>query len=164
MGLAFQCGRLLWPTLLRTGAFTPFSPAFQCSCKTSSTTNWTRQGSWLHSPTYSWLASFSLQARSSKIFESRFCNCKNSVYFSMNHRLKFNWIWCLFSNTFTFTPYKQLSNLLGILKSVSIVFCTAMKSGSLRRFKRYPTTYRWVSSQLPFYCGLRIILVCPNPH
>ena len=34
--------------------------------------------------------------------------------------------------------------------SVSKGFDTAMKTGSSRRFKRYPTTYMWVSSWLPF--------------
>ena len=34
--------------------------------------------------------------------------------------------------------------------SVSIGFSTAMKTGSSRQFKRYPTTYIWVSSWLLF--------------
>ena len=34
--------------------------------------------------------------------------------------------------------------------SVSIGFGTAMITGSSRRFKRYPTTYMWVSSWLSF--------------
>ena len=34
--------------------------------------------------------------------------------------------------------------------SVSKGFDTAMKTSSSRRFKRHPTTYRWVSSWLPF--------------
>ena len=33
---------------------------------------------------------------------------------------------------------------------VSKGFDSAMKTGSSRRFKRYPTTYRWESSQIPF--------------
>ena len=44
----------------------------------------------------------------------------------------------------------QLSNLRWMPNSVSKGFDIAMKTGSSRRFKRYPTTYRWVSSQLPF--------------
>ena len=44
----------------------------------------------------------------------------------------------------------QLSNLWSMPNSVSIGFGTAMKMCSSRRFKRYPTTHRWVSSQLPF--------------
>ena len=34
--------------------------------------------------------------------------------------------------------------------SVSKGFDTTMKTGSTRQFKRYPSTYRWVSSWLPF--------------
>ena len=34
--------------------------------------------------------------------------------------------------------------------TVSKGFDTAMKMGSSRRFKLYPTTYIWVSSQIPF--------------
>ena len=49
----------------------------------------------------------------------------------------------------------QLSNLWWIPNSVSKGFDTAMKTGSSRRFKRYPTTYNWVSSRPPcLYCGL----------
>ena len=44
----------------------------------------------------------------------------------------------------------QLSNLWWMPNSVRKGFDTAMKTGSSRQFKRYPTTYRWVSSQLPF--------------
>ena len=44
----------------------------------------------------------------------------------------------------------QLSNLWWIPNSVSKGFATAMKTGSSRRFKLYPTTYMWVSSWLPF--------------
>ena len=44
----------------------------------------------------------------------------------------------------------QLSNLWRIPNSVRIGFDPAMKMGSSRRFKRYPTTYMWVSSWLPF--------------
>ena len=44
----------------------------------------------------------------------------------------------------------QLSNLWRIPNSVRIGFGPAMKMGSSRRFKRYPTTYMWVSSQLLF--------------
>ena len=44
----------------------------------------------------------------------------------------------------------QLSNLWWMPNSVSIGFDTAMKTDSSRRFKRYPTTYGWVSSRLPF--------------
>ena len=44
----------------------------------------------------------------------------------------------------------QLSNLWWIPNSVCIGFGPAMKTGSSRRFKRYPTTHMWVSSQLPF--------------
>ena len=43
----------------------------------------------------------------------------------------------------------QLSNLWWISNSVSKGVGTAMKTGSSRQFKRYPTTYRWVSSWLP---------------
>ena len=45
--------------------------------------------------------------------------------------------------------HSPLSNVWWIRNSVSIGFDTAMKTDS-RRFKRYPTTYRWVSSRLPF--------------
>ena len=60
----------------------------------------------------------------------------------------------------------QLWNLWWMLNSVRLGFGTATKTGSSRRFKRYPTTYMWVSSRLPFtvYCGLRLILVYPNPQ
>ena len=44
----------------------------------------------------------------------------------------------------------QLSNLWWMPNSVCMGFDTAMKTGSSRRFKRYPTTYIWVSSRLPF--------------
>ena len=44
----------------------------------------------------------------------------------------------------------QLSNLRWMPNSVRIGFGPAMKMGSSRRFKRYPTTYMWVSSWLPF--------------
>ena len=44
----------------------------------------------------------------------------------------------------------QLSNLWWMANSVSKGFESAMKTGSLWRFKRYPTSYGWVSSQLPF--------------
>ena len=44
----------------------------------------------------------------------------------------------------------QLSNLWWIPNSVSMGFGTAIKTGSSRGFKRNPTTYRRVSSQLPF--------------
>ena len=44
----------------------------------------------------------------------------------------------------------QLSNLWWMPNSVSKGFDTAMKTGSARRFQRYPTTYMWVSSWLPF--------------
>ena len=54
----------------------------------------------------------------------------------------------------------QLSNLWWMANSVSKGFDTARRTGSSRRFKRYPTTYRWVSSRLP----LRLILVYPNPQ
>ena len=43
----------------------------------------------------------------------------------------------------------QISNLWWMPNSVSKGFDTAVKMGSSRRFKRYPTTYRWVSRQLP---------------
>ena len=46
--------------------------------------------------------------------------------------------------------WPQLSNLWWLPNSVSKGFGTAIKTVSLRRVKRYPTTYRWVSSQLPF--------------
>ena len=45
---------------------------------------------------------------------------------------------------------RKLSNLWWMPNSLSNGFDTAMKTGSSRRFKRYPTTYRWVSSWLPF--------------
>ena len=44
----------------------------------------------------------------------------------------------------------QLSNLWWMPNSVSKGFDTAMRTGSSRRFKRYPTTYMWVLSWLPF--------------
>ena len=44
----------------------------------------------------------------------------------------------------------QLSNHWWIPNSVRIGSDPAMKTGSSRRFKRYPTTCRWVSSQIPF--------------
>ena len=44
----------------------------------------------------------------------------------------------------------QLSNLWWMPNSVGIGFSPTMKTGSSRRFKRYPTTYRWVSSWIPF--------------
>ena len=44
----------------------------------------------------------------------------------------------------------QLSNLRWMPHSFRIDFGPAMKIGSSRRFKRYPTTYMWVSSWLPF--------------
>ena len=44
----------------------------------------------------------------------------------------------------------QLSNLRWMPNSVSKGFGTAIKTGSSRRFKRYPTTHMWVSSWLPF--------------
>ena len=56
----------------------------------------------------------------------------------------------VFSPKQTFIHLTQLSNLWWMPNSVSKVFDTAMRTGSSRRFKRYPTTYRWVSSQLPF--------------
>ena len=43
----------------------------------------------------------------------------------------------------------QLSNLWWMPNSVSKGFDTAMKTSSSWRFKRYPTTYMWVSSHLP---------------
>ena len=46
--------------------------------------------------------------------------------------------------------FTQLSNLWWMPNSVSKGFDTAMKMGSTRRFKQYPTTYRRVSSHLPF--------------
>ena len=53
----------------------------------------------------------------------------------------------------------QLSNLWWIPNSVSKGFDTAMKRGSSRRFKRYVS----VKLTTP-YCGLRLILVYPNPQ
>ena len=44
----------------------------------------------------------------------------------------------------------QLSNLWWMPNSVCMGFDIAMRTGSSKRFKRYPTTYIWVSSQLPF--------------
>ena len=44
----------------------------------------------------------------------------------------------------------QLSNLWWMWNSVSKGFDTNMKTGSSRWFKRYPTTYMWVSSWHPF--------------
>ena len=44
----------------------------------------------------------------------------------------------------------QLSNLWWMSNSVRIGLAVAMKTGSSRRFQRYPTTYMWVSSWLPF--------------
>ena len=44
----------------------------------------------------------------------------------------------------------QLSNLRWMPNTVSKGFDNAMKTGSSRRFKQYPTTYRGVSSWLPF--------------
>ena len=46
--------------------------------------------------------------------------------------------------------YPQLSNLRWMPISDRIGFGPAMKMGSSRRFLRYPTTYMWVSSWLPF--------------
>ena len=46
--------------------------------------------------------------------------------------------------------FTQLSNLWWITNSVCKGFDTAMKTGSSRRFKWYPTTYKWVSSWLFF--------------
>ena len=43
----------------------------------------------------------------------------------------------------------QLSNLWWMPNSISKGFDTAMKTGSSRWFKLYPTTYMWVSSWLP---------------
>ena len=50
----------------------------------------------------------------------------------------------------TKNSHSQLSNLLWMPNSVSKGFDTAMRTGSSRRLKRYPTTYRWVSSQITF--------------
>ena len=47
-------------------------------------------------------------------------------------------------------PLSQLSNLWWMPNSFCMGFDTAMKTGSSRRFKQYPTTYIWVSSRLPF--------------
>ena len=51
----------------------------------------------------------------------------------------------------------QPSNLRWMPNSVSKGFDTAMKMGSSRQCKRYPTTYRWVSRWPPFTveCGLK---------
>ena len=49
-----------------------------------------------------------------------------------------------------YPTWSQLSNIRWMPNSVSKGFDTAMKTGSSRRFKWYPTTYMWVSSQLPF--------------
>ena len=46
--------------------------------------------------------------------------------------------------------FLQLSKLRWMPNSVCIGFDTAMKTGSSRQFKRYPTTYMWVSSWLLF--------------
>ena len=46
--------------------------------------------------------------------------------------------------------FTQLSNLWWVSSSISKGFGHAMKTGSSRRFKRYLTTYRWASSQIPF--------------
>ena len=43
----------------------------------------------------------------------------------------------------------QLSNLWWMPNSVHIGFGAAVKTGSTRQFKRHPTAYKWVSSQLP---------------
>ena len=55
---------------------------------------------------------------------------------------------------FETTPVKHLGSKLSILwwlsNSVSYGFDTAMKTGSWRQFKRYPTTCIWVSSYLSF--------------
>ena len=48
------------------------------------------------------------------------------------------------------SPGNTTLHLYWMPNSVSIGFGTAIKTGSSRRFKRYPTTYGWVSSQLPF--------------
>ena len=40
----------------------------------------------------------------------------------------------------------QLINLWWMSNSICIGFGTVMRTGSSRRFKRYPTTYIWVSS------------------
>ena len=43
-----------------------------------------------------------------------------------------------------------LFNLWWLSNSVCMGFGTAMRMGPARRFKQFPTTYTWVSSQLPF--------------
>ena len=53
-------------------------------------------------------------------------------------------------NKYTQCCQPQLSNLWWMPNSVRMGFGTAMRTGSSRRFKRYPTTYMWVSSWLPF--------------
>ena len=50
----------------------------------------------------------------------------------------------------SFKTPPQLSNLWWMPNSVCMGFDNAMKMGSSRRFIRYPTTYVWVSSRLPF--------------
>ena len=52
-------------------------------------------------------------------------------------------------NQYTQCCQPQLSNLWRMANSVRMGFGTAMRTGSSRRFKRYPTTYMWVSSWLP---------------
>ena len=57
----------------------------------------------------------------------------------------------------------QLSNLWWMPNSINKGFHTLMKTGSSRRFKRSPKTYRWVSSWPPFTVDL-LILVYLNPQ
>ena len=58
----------------------------------------------------------------------------------------------------------QLSNLRWMPNSVSKGFDTAMKTGSSRRLKRYPTIIYVNFKLTSLYCGLRIIPVYPNPQ
>ena len=71
---------------------------------------------------------------------------EGSVIFGSGYKCFFKSL--LFFGVGVKTP--QLSNLQWMPNSVSMGFVTAMKTGTSRRFKRYATTCRWVSSQLPF--------------
>ena len=67
--------------------------------------------------------------------------CLQSLIVKFDTRVDFQW---------NFKAETQLSNLWWMPNSVSKGFDSAMKTGSSRRFKRHPTTYKWVSSWLPF--------------
>ena len=92
---------------------------------------WGISGWWFKSMTIVSITQPHLDALDEKLMWQGFCQGQKWIY----------------DDTITVT---QLSNLWWVPNSVSIGFGPAMKTGSSRRFKRYPTTYMWVSSQLPF--------------